>query len=183
MMDRFKSPFELSQKKKQQKELDQRYNNLVSKDSQVGAYKFDYSETLDLDHFVKMGNLDPKTAAIAKQVLLESDEENLGYCFLTFSHADEARKFILRHSLSFYNYTPVDVTLKSKLDHSVLDMKFFLNTARNDAQTVKEREQVRKARQELRDFEKEMNGYLPNRKKLEEFQRFALSLIENDKYN
>jgi hypothetical protein len=100
---------------------------------------------------------------------------------LTFSHADEARVFILGHQLHYYKNVPIDAHLKARVDHSTMDLKFFLQNARNEAQTVKEIEQVRKAREELRQFEKEMDSHMPNRERIYELQRFAKSLIQDDK--
>ena len=96
-MDQFKSPFELSERKKKDLKLDDQFNRLHAGQSQAGSYRFDYSETADLDMLVKMGNMTPKNAALAKSILQESQEENLGYAFLTFSHADEARLFLIQH--------------------------------------------------------------------------------------
>ena len=130
-----------------QAKIDDRLNKMTANDpEQAGAYKFNYSETQDLDNFVKSGNLSARNAALAKQMIAESQEENLGYAFLTFSHADEARIFLLKHQLSFFKHVPIEVVLKSKLDHDCMDLKFFLQRARNEAKTYKELEQVRKAR-------------------------------------
>lgn len=41
---------------------------------------------------------------------------------MTFSHADEARLFLLQSSLAFYELDEIDVLFKSHLDHSNMDM-------------------------------------------------------------
>ena len=112
----------------------------------------------------------------------ESQEENLGYVFLTFSHSDEARMFLLENGKSYYEHYPLEVTLKSSIDHSELDRHYFLARAKNAAKTVDEIEKVRLARQELRDFEKGIDSMLPSRKKLKKFKQMAKSLIEDNKF-
>lgn len=37
-----------------------------------------------------------------QQLFNESQEVNLGYAFVTFSHADEARLFLLMNDLPYY---------------------------------------------------------------------------------
>ena len=106
----------------------------------------------------------------------------MGYAFVTFSHADEARLFMLQNHNAYYGTDQIEIFLKSKLDHSDMDMEFFMAKARNEAQTVDEIVAVRESRQRLRDFEKEMDAQLPSRKRLQKFRRFAQSLIEDHSY-
>lgn len=47
---------------------------------------------------------------------------NMGYAFVTFSHADEARLFMLENANPYYGLDPIEIMLKSKLDHSTMDM-------------------------------------------------------------
>ena len=106
----------------------------------------------------------------------------MGYAFITFSHADEARLFLLSNQDPYYEYDPIEVMLKSNLDHSQMDMQYFMAYARNEAKTVDEIQAVRSAREKLRQFEKEMDSKLPSRKRLQKVRRFAQSLIEDHKY-
>ena len=57
---------------------------------------------------------------------------------MTFSHADEARLFIMEHPNPFFEYDPIDIFLKSQIDHSDMDMRYFMAMARNEAKTVNE---------------------------------------------
>lgn len=82
---------------------------------------------------------------------------NLGYAFVTFSHADEARLFMLQNNNVYHGADQLDIFLKAKLDHSNMDMEYFMAQARNEAKTVDELVAVREARQRLRDFEKDMD--------------------------
>lgn len=85
---------------------------------------------------------------------------------MTFSHADEARLFIMEHGNPFFEYDPIDIFIKSNLDHSTMDMRYFMAMARNEAKTVNEVQAVLDARERLREFEKEMDKELPSRKRL-----------------
>ena len=60
--------------------------------------------------------------------------------------------------MAFYGPEQLDIFLKAKIDHSDLDMQFFMAQARNEAKTVDEIVAVREARQNLRKFEKEMDS-------------------------
>ncbi len=82
----------------------------------------------------------------------------------------------------YYEYDPIEVMLKSNLDHSTMDMQYFMAHARNEAKTVEEIQAVREARLRLRDYEKEMDSRLPSRKRLQKLRRFTQSLIEDSKY-
>jgi hypothetical protein len=62
----------------------------------------------------------------------------LGYAFLTFSHADEARLFLLENQNPYYELDPIEILLKSTLDHSSMDMQYFMAQARNEAKTIDE---------------------------------------------
>ena len=90
--------------------------------------------------------------------------------------------FLLENGKSYYEHYPLEVTLKSSIDHSELDRHYLLARAKNAAKTVDEIEKVRLARQELRDFEKEIDSMLPSRKKLKKFKQMAKSLIEDNKF-
>ena len=54
-----------------------------------------------------------------------------------------------------------------------------MNKARNNAKIVDEIARLRDAKQELREFEREIDNELPSRKKLQEFRELAKELIEN----
>ena len=98
---------------------------------------------------------------------------NLGYAFVTFSHSDEARLFMLENHNPYYGTDPIEIMLKSKLDHSTMDMEYFMAQARNEAKTIDEVVAVREARQNLRSFEKKMDDQLPSRKRLQKVRRYA----------
>jgi len=73
----------------------------------------------------------------------------------------------------------IKVDLKSNIDHSHLDFTYYINKAKNDSKLIEDMVKVRKAKNELREFESKMGEDLPNRKKLKEFREFAKNIIEN----
>ena len=72
----------------------------------------------------------------------------------------------MEHPTPFFEYDPIDIFLKSNLDHSAMDMRYFMAVARNEAKTVNEVQAVLDARERLRAFEKDMDKELPSRKRL-----------------
>lgn len=94
----------------------------IAQSDAPGSYKFEYSETADLRSQVKQGLISQKQASQIETLIKEGEEQNLGYAFLTFSHADEARLFLLEHRNPYFGLEPVEIFLKSSLDHSSMDM-------------------------------------------------------------
>ena len=45
----------------------------------------------------------------------------MGYVLMTFSHSDEARLYLMENQTLYFGHMPIDVSLKSTLDHSQLD--------------------------------------------------------------
>ena len=74
----------------------------------------------------------------------ESEHRNLGYCFLTFSHSDEARVMLLRNTNPYLHGVQIQIDLKSSVDHG--ELNFFINKARNDAKLVDEIARLRAAK-------------------------------------
>ena len=87
----------------------------------------------------------------------------------------------MENQSAYFEHIPIEVNLKSVLDHSDLDQAYFLAKMRNDAKTVDEISKVREARKQLQEFEAEMNKQMPSRKKLKAFRNMAKSLIEDHK--
>lgn len=172
LLESFQSPFQVSQRKRKEALLAEKLKQIEDGEN-AGAYKFNYSETADFEQKAALGLISKRQAQQIQQLMQESGDVNLGYAFVTFSHADEARLYLLENEDPYYGSDQLDVFLKSRIDHSHLDMEYFMAHARNEAKTVDELVAVREARQRLRDFEKEMDKQLPSRKRLQKFRRFA----------
>ena len=137
VLENFQSPFTVGQRRQREAMLSEKLKE-VTAGSSPGSYKFDFSEGADLLNQIDRGMISAKQAKQMKMLLNEGSEENLGYAFLTFSHSDEARLFLMNHQLAFYEMEEIDIMLKSHLDHSSMDMQYFLASARNAAKTVDE---------------------------------------------
>lgn len=99
---------------------------------------------------------------------------NLGYALVTFSHSDEARKATKFTGGEFYiNTALVDVFPKGNVDHSELDRSYFMKKLHNDAQIADQTQELREAKQNLRDFESNIDKELPALQKLKEFRSIA----------
>ena len=55
--------------------------------------------------------------------------------FLTFSHADEAKAMLMEYGggLVLMDHAELSFDLKSRLDHSDMDMEYFVKRAKNHA--------------------------------------------------
>jgi RNA recognition motif-containing protein len=112
----------------------------------------------------------------------QNETRNMGYCFLTFSHADEARMMLLRFKNPYLNGMRLQLDLKSSLDHSDMDFEFFAGRMRNEGRLLGEVKAIREARNELKEFEKDFDSHLPSRKKLEDFRKLARKVIEGGEH-
>jgi hypothetical protein len=111
---------------------------------------------------IAAGQINKREFETAKQMNKFNREQNLGYAFITFSHADEAKKALLLTSgevtvgAGFVQLFP-----KSKLDHSELDKSYFMRKIMNESKLVEHREKIRETKQELRDFERNIEEEMP----------------------
>jgi RNA recognition motif-containing protein len=118
----------------------------------------------------------------ARAMNLANRQVSLGYAFVTFSHADEAKKALLRmNNEIFIDKNLVNVRAKGHLDHSEFDQSYFLKKMKNEAQLVEQRAELREAKKRLRDFESNLENELPSLKRLKDFKSIAQELIENPK--
>lgn len=85
---------------------------------------------------------------------------------------------IMQNTHSHLNGKEITVDLKSSLDHSDFDMQFYMGRMKNDAAVLGEIASLRKARQELKEFEADTESHLPSHYKLKEFRKLAKDVIE-----
>ena len=142
ILDQFATPFQMSQDQKKKSIINEKLRDLQTQ-HETGSYRFDDSETSGINSLLESGKIDGKTAVKMRQLLHESQEENLGYLFITFSHADEARIYLMENQVAYYDNIPLEISLKSVLDHSDCDQTYFLTKAHNNAKTVEEISKVR----------------------------------------
>ena len=130
---------------------------------------------------VTKGIINHSEADKVRQVARESEERNLGYAFVTFSHSDEARLYVMRHTNAYMQTQKVMVDLKVNVNHADLDYDFYGARMHNNKHLVTELSALREAKQELRDFEATLDEEMPSRKKLKSFRNLAKDVIENNK--
>lgn len=53
------------------------------------------------------GLISKSEAERVKQLAREAEHRNLGYCFLTFSHSDEARVMLMMNTNPFFQYQQI----------------------------------------------------------------------------
>lgn len=61
-------------------------------------YEYKSAQEQELNDLVASGQITKSEAETIKQLARENEHRNLGYCFLTFSHSDEARVMLLRNT-------------------------------------------------------------------------------------
>lgn len=125
----------------------------------------------------------PKDVERYRQINREKNERNLGYVMITFSHADEARLLCMEAPESYLGRHELKIDIKANVDHGDLDMRYYMNRARNDSKLVTEMETLRQTKRQLKEFEADIDNQLPSRKKLNEFRELAKDLIEDNKYH
>jgi hypothetical protein len=99
---------------------------------------------------------------------------------VTFSHSDEAKLALIMAQGIYLDGVEAELSLKTPLiDHKDLDFRYKINKQRNEAKLVKELQELRESRKELRDFENNMDKDLPSLKKLKEFRALAREVIDD----
>ena len=74
-----------------------------------------------------------KEYELAKAQAKELDQDNLGYCFVTFSHSDEAKMMLYQNEFTFIDNNRVHINLKQNVDHGDLDQAYTMQKLKNDA--------------------------------------------------
>jgi len=78
---------------KLQSEMLQKHNE----DFSAPNYDFLPSEVSELQQKVSKGLITQKEADLQIQIARENELVNMGYAFITFSHSDEARVFLIKN--------------------------------------------------------------------------------------
>ena len=102
------------------------------------GYEFHVSKINKLKQMVDSGELAQSEYDTMIQVAREQEIRNKGYCFITFSHSDEARLLVLQNRNCYVDGRKIQVDLKLNLDHAEMDVDFFYNRLKNDERVTKE---------------------------------------------
>lgn len=107
---------------KQQKKADKLLQEkLRMKDQDASSYKYQSSLENKYEKLVEDGLMTQDEFEKAKAYAKELDQENLGYCFITFSHTDEAKVLLFESKFTFIDYNQIKFNLKQNMDHGDFD--------------------------------------------------------------
>jgi hypothetical protein len=74
----------------------------------------------------------------------------------------------------------LDLSIKQKdIDHGDFDKRYSMNRQRNQGKMVNELQRLRESRQELREFEQNMDKDLPSLNKIKDFRNLAREVIDD----
>lgn len=88
-------------------------------------------------------------------------KQNNGYCFITYSHTDEAKKALIFSEDAVLGDWTVEVNLKKDLDHGDFDAEFMLDRMKADASLIWIKDDLEQAKAELNEFEQNFESFMP----------------------
>jgi hypothetical protein len=100
----------------------------------------------------------------AKLMMKQNSLINEGYCFLTFSHTDEAKRAIIRSEELYILDCQIEVFLKNEIDHGDFDLEYVRGRMKADAKLLEMREDLKDAKEELAEYEHTFSDHMPNLK-------------------
>ena len=112
--------------------------------------------------------------------------KNRGYCFVTFSHADEAKKALLLSADLYMGSNKIDIFLKNELDHHDFTLgsnpDYFRARTLADAKILGKREQLVEAKRKLAEYEEHFEEKMPKTVKLNRMKDAAKEALEENYY-
>lgn len=144
-------------------------------------FNYESVEKQTIEELIQSGQLNRTEYEVGKARRRDNMKANLGYAMVTFSHADEARQaVIITGGKLAIDGKLVEVKNKGNLDHRDLDKSYKYKKLRNEGELADMTSELREARAKLRQFERDMDADLPQKKRLNEFRKIALEMLEND---
>ena len=168
--------------KDQRRRNDKILNEAIDSEHGSTAFTYKLDDTSNKIQEMLANNLiSKKEYELLKTMEREAQEVNLGYCFVTYSHTDEAKlALIMGQGMFVGSQLELDLTIKNKdIDHGDFDVRYQANRRRNQGKMVNELQRLRESRQELREFEQNMEKDLPSLKKIKGFQDLAREVIDD----
>ena len=180
------SQFVKDQRRKIELEKHQRLLTKVESDmagDTLQDFEYNRVEQDTIEQLISSGQVSREQYEAARAQHMDNRMVNLGYAFVTFSHADEARQMLLSlpGEMQIENNL-VEVMPKGKLDHSELDKSYCIRRMKNEAQMADQKAELREAKKRLREFEQNIDKELPKTKRLQEFKQLAQEILENSKH-
>ena len=75
----------------------------------------------------------------------------------------------------------IEIKKKGDLDHSDLDKSYRNKKMKNEGKLADMSSELRDSYKKLRDFERDIDNDLPQKKRLSKFREIALDMLENNK--
>ena len=157
----------------------------ASMSAAAGQADFEYNqiEKETVEDLIASGQVRREHFEMARQQHISNRHVNIGYAFVTFSHADEAKQMLmLLRGDMFIGNNLVQVMAKGKLDHSELDRTYFMRKLKNDSETADYVAELREAKSKLREFEGSIDKEMPRLERLKEFKSVAREILEDPKF-
>jgi len=111
-----------------------------------------------------------------------SNMQNLGYCFITFSHADEAKKCLVSDEFMHIDTQIVKLSPKGDISHEDLNHEYARTRTMLDSKNVEKQENLHEAQQKLKDFEEDFESHMPMSFKLNSMKKAALDSIDENHF-
>ena len=122
------------------------------------------------------------TEKVKKMIEKHAYLQNKGYCFLTFSHSDEVRKLLIGSGDLRLETQRLDVFLKNDLNHEDFNAGYLKARTISDANILYKRENLKKAQDNLREYEKTFEENMPKSAKLVQMREAAKNAIDQNAF-
>ena len=106
--------------------------------------------------------------------------QNMGYCFITFSHTDEAKKCIMRGDKQVFDTNEVSVYLKNDLGHEDFNIDYLKARTISDSKIIDKKINLEKARSKLETYEKNFERSMPKASRLRRMKEAAKDAIDDN---
>lgn len=160
---------------KRLKERQLQMNHLTNLEaSEDPNYIYQEQSARTIQDLISSGQLKKSEYELAKATYMDNRSINIGYAFVTFSLADEAKQaMLLTEGELIVDNEFVEIMPKNTLDHSQMDRSYFMRKIMNEAKVVNQSTELREANTRLRDFERNINDELPSLRSLKDFKSLA----------
>jgi len=108
---------------------------------------------------LREGRITEKDYDKAVEIQRRENLQHLGYCFITYTHRDEAIvASAVDHYLDEFSTSKTEVMVKGYLDHQDFDPFYFMQKIKNEGQLEYKRKALRDAKAKLKAFEENFDN-------------------------
>lgn len=112
----------------------------------------------------------------------ENNRFNKGYCFITYSHNDEAKTCMLESENFVLEDSPLDFWMKGDYEHSDFDTEYLQARMKLDARMLQIEDELEQAKDDLKQFENHFQDYMPQMRRVKEFKETATAFLAESQY-